>query len=236
MAKRLQIYEAGDMTVSFDPNVCKHSGVCLMTLPAVFDVRRARWIQPDRADPTQVAQAVQKCPSGALQFYRNPSRDPAAASLLANRKLLNEVAVLVGKSDTRDATARAIGVAIAEVRGYDFVGVYDIADGEVRAVGWSGDTPEHPRFPADQGLCGAAAKSGETVLVNDVSADPRYLTTSSATRSEMIVPVIDPATRGVVGTIDVASHRADAFGSEDRHLIEDCARAMLGLWTEEHER
>src|SRR5688572_33496588 len=120
MAKRLQIYEAADMTVSFDPNVCKHSGVCLMTLPAVFDVRRARWIQPDRADPTQVAQAVQKCPSGALQFYRNPSRDPAAASLLANRKLLNEVAVLVGNSDTRDATARALGVAIAEVRGYDF--------------------------------------------------------------------------------------------------------------------
>ena len=233
MAKRLQIYDAPDVTVSFDPNVCKHSGVCLLTLPRVFNVRRARWIQPEHEDPTQVVAAVQKCPSGALQVYRNPSRDPAAASRLAKHKLLNRVAVLLGVSHARDAAAQAIGSAIAEVRGYDFVGVYDIAGGEVRALGWSGDTPEHERFSTEQGLCGAAARSGETVLVNDVSADPRYLTTSSATRSEMIVPVIDPVTRDVVGTIDVASNRPDAFGIEDRDLVEDCARAMLGLWTEE---
>ena len=232
MTKRLQIFEAPEITVTFDPNVCKHTGVCLLTLPAVFDVRRSRWIQPGNADPRLVAEAVQKCPSGALQFYRNPSRDPAAASLLAKRKLLNRVAVLLGVSETRDDTARAIGAAIAEVRGYDFVGVYDIAEGEVRAVGWTGEAPRHVRFPVERGLCGAAARSGQTVVVNDVSADPRYLTTSTATRSEMIVPVIDPATHDVVGTIDVASNRTDAFSAEDRDLVEDCARAMLDFWTE----
>lgn len=44
--KRLQVYTAPGITVSFDPDLCVHSGVCLMGLPAVFDVRRRRWIRP----------------------------------------------------------------------------------------------------------------------------------------------------------------------------------------------
>ena len=99
-------------------------------------------------------------------------------------------------------------------------------------MAWSGDAPEHPRFPIERGLCGAAATSGKVVIANDVAADPRYLTTTSATRAEMIVPVIDPATREVLGTIDVASNGDNVFGTQDRDLVEDCARAMLGLWTE----
>jgi len=44
--KRLQTYTVPGITVTFDPNVCIHSGVCLRTLPMVFDVRRKRWIAP----------------------------------------------------------------------------------------------------------------------------------------------------------------------------------------------
>ena len=66
--KRLQTYTAPGITVTFDPNVCIHSGVCLRTLPMVFDVRRKRWVAPEAASPEQVAAAVRKCPSGALQF------------------------------------------------------------------------------------------------------------------------------------------------------------------------
>ncbi|HET6463262.1 MAG TPA: (4Fe-4S)-binding protein, partial [Candidatus Krumholzibacteria bacterium] len=40
MVKKLQVYETPSVTVSFDPNVCRHSGVCLRTLPPVFDNRR----------------------------------------------------------------------------------------------------------------------------------------------------------------------------------------------------
>jgi putative methionine-R-sulfoxide reductase with GAF domain len=69
------------------------------------------------------------------------------------------------------------------------------------------------------------------VIANDVASDPRYITTTSDTRAEMIVPVIEPSTREVLGTIDVASDRTGAFETEDRDLVEDCARAMLGLWT-----
>jgi len=70
MPKRVQVYEAPGITVTFDPNICTHSGNCLRGLPAVFDVRRQRWIKPELATPEQVAAQIGRCPSGALQFTR----------------------------------------------------------------------------------------------------------------------------------------------------------------------
>jgi putative methionine-R-sulfoxide reductase with GAF domain len=54
-----------------------------------------------------------------------------------------------------------------------------------------------------QGLSGAAVATGRAVVVNDVTADPRYLTAFASTLSEAIVPVVDPGTDTVVGTLDV---------------------------------
>jgi uncharacterized Fe-S cluster protein YjdI len=68
MAKRLQVYEASDITVTFDPNRCVHSGVCVRGLPLVFDIARKRWIRPELASPNDVAAQVARCPSGALQY------------------------------------------------------------------------------------------------------------------------------------------------------------------------
>lgn len=67
MSKRLQVYETDQVRVTFDPTVCIHSGTCLRTLPAVFDVARKRWIRPELAAPGDVIDAVAKCPSGALK-------------------------------------------------------------------------------------------------------------------------------------------------------------------------
>ena len=66
-SRRLQVYQTDQVRVTFDPNVCIHSGVCLRTLPAVFDVQRKRWVQPEKASADQVMAAVAKCPSGALR-------------------------------------------------------------------------------------------------------------------------------------------------------------------------
>ena len=77
MAKRLQVYDTADITVTFDPNLCIHSGVCVRGLPMVFDVDRKRWIRPELASPNDVAAQVSRCPSGALQ-YRMKEREGAA--------------------------------------------------------------------------------------------------------------------------------------------------------------
>ena len=70
MAKRLQVYETPDITVTFEPSLCIHSGNCVRGLPAVFDVRRKRWVRPEAAPADAVAAQVARCPSGALKSYR----------------------------------------------------------------------------------------------------------------------------------------------------------------------
>lgn len=68
MSKPLQTYEAPGVTVTFDPNICRHTGVCVRGLPAVFDTKRKRWVRPELASPEEVAAQVRRCPSGALQY------------------------------------------------------------------------------------------------------------------------------------------------------------------------
>ncbi len=70
MSKRLQVYEADGVVVTFDPNLCIHSENCITSLPAVFDVSDRRWIRPERAPAEEVAATVARCPSGALQIVR----------------------------------------------------------------------------------------------------------------------------------------------------------------------
>jgi uncharacterized Fe-S cluster protein YjdI len=94
MSKRLQVYRGDDVTVTFDPNICIHSAVCLRTLPAVFDVNRARWIAVEKASADEVVAAVARCPSGALQAQRagagstGPGTEPVEVTVRPNGPLL----------------------------------------------------------------------------------------------------------------------------------------------------
>lgn len=64
-------YAGSEVDVSFDPEVCIHSGNCVRGLPAVFDTNRKPWIVPDAAAADDVVALVERCPSGALQFERH---------------------------------------------------------------------------------------------------------------------------------------------------------------------
>lgn len=77
MARLLQTYEGSGFAVTFDPNLCLHSGNCVRGLPAVFDVRRSRWVDVDGASAEAIEAQVARCPSGALQFVRRTSGDSA---------------------------------------------------------------------------------------------------------------------------------------------------------------
>lgn len=70
MSTRLQVYPTPEITVTFDPALCIHSGNCVRGLPAVFDVGRRRWVRPEAATAEQVAAQIARCPSGALKYYR----------------------------------------------------------------------------------------------------------------------------------------------------------------------
>jgi L-methionine (R)-S-oxide reductase len=105
---------------------------------------------------------------------------------------------------------------------YSWVGIY-LVEGDDLVLGpWKGpEATEHVRIPIGEGICGAAAASGETEIVDDVAADDRYLACFPSTRSEIVVPI---AYEGrVVGEIDIDSDRPAAFGREDRALLERVA-------------
>jgi L-methionine (R)-S-oxide reductase len=87
---------------------------------------------------------------------------------------------------------------------------------------WRGpQATEHVRIPIGQGICGAAAATGRTEVVDDVHADDRYLACFPSTRSEIVVPIVYEGQ--VVGEIDVDSDAPAAFGDDDRELLERVA-------------
>ncbi len=92
-----------------------------------------------------------------------------------------------------------------------------------------GDPTPHVRIPVTQGICGAAAASGETVIVDDVNADPRYLSCSIQTKSEIVVPIF--AHGKIIGEIDIDSHTPAAFTQIDRIFLEEAAR-IVGAYVE----
>lgn len=111
---------------------------------------------------------------------------------------------------------------------YNWVGFYMLEPGTTPPVlvlgHYQGAMTPHTRIELHQGICGAAASTGKTVVVDDVSKDPRYLACSLETKSEIVVPIF---VRGAVaGELDIDSHFPAAFGAEDRALVEYCAQVV----------
>jgi L-methionine (R)-S-oxide reductase len=105
---------------------------------------------------------------------------------------------------------------------YSWVGIYLVKGDDLVLGPWKGpEATEHVRIPVGQGICGAAAATGETEVVDDVNADPRYLACFPSTRSEIVVPISHEGR--VVGEIDIDSDRPAAFTNVDRDFLEHVA-------------
>lgn len=63
-------YANDDIVVHWDAGRCIHTAMCTRTLPAVFDVHRRPWITVDAASADDIADAVARCPTGALRYDR----------------------------------------------------------------------------------------------------------------------------------------------------------------------
>jgi L-methionine (R)-S-oxide reductase len=127
-------------------------------------------------------------------------------------------------ADGRRAMAAAVGGLKGEVPDYSWVGVY-LLDGNELVLGpFVGKPSPHTRIPLGRGICGAAAAEKTTIIVDDVTADPRYLACSIETRSEIVVPIMAGAE--VLGEIDIDSDRQAAFGAEDKRLLEAVAAQL----------
>src|SRR6202161_4998290 len=150
----------------------------------------------------------------------------------------NEVDELAASAPTAQDLMRKMVMLLHErVLKYNWVGFYMLEPGAQPPIlvlgAFVGAMTPHTRIPLNEGICGAAASSGQTVVVDDVKKDPRYLACSLETKSEIVVPIF---VRGkVVGELDIDSHFPSAFKDEDRELVEHCA-AMVGKHLEKSQK
>jgi len=152
---------------------------------------------------------------------RSPASGSVAATLETIRRSLDEHV-------DRDARLRAVVRILSASRPYySWTGIYLLDAGSLVLHNQIGPPTPHERTPIGQGICGLAARERRSVVVPDVTRDPRYLACSLATRSEIVVPIMRGAE--VLGEIDVDSDRLDAFGVEDRVLLEGAAALVAGL-------
>jgi L-methionine (R)-S-oxide reductase len=124
--------------------------------------------------------------------------------------------------DADDVLRQVVEVLHDRCQHYSWVGIYLVEGDELVLGPWKGpEATEHVRIPIGQGICGAAAASGRTEIVDDVNADPRYLACFPSTRSEIVVPI---AYEGrVVGEIDIDSDEPAGFTDDDRAFLERVA-------------
>lgn len=141
----------------------------------------------------------------------------------------NEVSELAKAShNAQDLMQRMVKLLHERVLKYNWVGFYMLEPGAQPPVlvlgAFEGAMTPHTRIPLNQGICGAAASSGQTVVVDDVSKDPRYLACSLETKSEIVVPVF--VHEKVVGELDIDSHFPAAFSAEHREFVQYCAQLV----------
>lgn len=144
---------------------------------------------------------------------------------MTNEAILSDITTaLDAEQDTTRAMARAVHILKSCKPDYTWVGIY-LLDGNELVLGpFLGKPSPHTRIPLGRGICGAAAAEKETIIVDDVNADPRYLACSAETKSEIVVPIMRGA--DVLGEIDVDSDRPAAFGDDDRTLLESVAALL----------
>ena len=117
--------------------------------------------------------------------------------------------------------------------GYNWVGFYmlDPHDPDYLVLGpFVGAQTPHTRIPLNEGICGAAVSQAQTIVVDDVNSDPRYLACSIDTKSEIVAPI---RVHGkIIGEIDIDSHDPARFKEDDRKMVESIAE-LVGQYMEQ---
>ena len=145
--------------------------------------------------------------------------------------VLDEIGSAMSEGGTSSEMARRVAQIIRLSSGYGSVSIYAVTETEIIALGWTGtEEPAHLRFAVTKGLTGVVVKERAPLVVGNVSKDPRYLVAYTKMRSEMIVPALGVG-GSVVGTINVASERENAFSEKDVRFVEECARKILKLFS-----
>ncbi|WP_037227998.1 GAF domain-containing protein [Roseobacter sp. GAI101] len=108
---------------------------------------------------------------------------------------------------------------------FDWTGFYRVTEPELLKIGPYQGGHGCLVIPFSRGVCGAAARTGQTQLVPDVEAFAGHIACASSTRSELVLPVWNGA-GDLIGVFDIDSNQPDAFTPDDANhlkaILKDC--------------
>ena len=109
---------------------------------------------------------------------------------------------------------------------FDWTGFYRVTGPELLKIGPYQGGHGCLVIPFSRGVCGAAARTGQTQLVPDVDAFPGHIACASSTRSELVIPVSNGRGR-LLGVLDIDSDQPDAFRQDDADALESILSATF---------
>ena len=74
MGKKIE-YSNGELTIIWQPDLCQHSGICVKTLPQVYNPKERPWVKIENATTDELIAQINKCPSGALSYRLNKKEE-----------------------------------------------------------------------------------------------------------------------------------------------------------------
>ena len=152
--------------------------------------------------------------------YPEMSKRERYAAFLDDYRLLID-----GETDVVSLLANT-AAALREAFGYFWVGFYMVAEPDWLHLGPFQGPVACTRIRRGRGVCGTAWAEAQTLVVPDVDQFPGHIACSSASRSEIVVPILHPADSHVMGVLDIDSDQLAAFDDTDCQGLESIVAAL----------
>ncbi len=142
------------------------------------------------------------------------------------RQLIDNIRIAVAQENDEAGVLKTAAELIDGFsEGYNWTGFYLMRGNHLEVGPYVGPETPHTRIELGKGICGAAATQSRTIVVDDVTSDPRFLACSLSTRSEIVVPLMDEGK--CLGEIDIDSNEPSYFTKEDRAMLESIADIVV---------
>ncbi len=141
-------------------------------------------------------------------------------------ELLPQIEALIEGETNVVGVLANVSAAIRNSLGYFWIGFYVVKNDELQLGPFQGDVACY-KIPFGKGVCGAAWEREETIIVKDVEEFPGHIACSSLSRSEIVVPVKDPAGK-VWAVLDIDSTNLAEFDETDKEGLEQIAALLRG--------
>lgn len=137
-------------------------------------------------------------------------------------------ALVHGEPDRIANAANLAALIFNALPSINWAGFY-FYDGRELVVGPFQGLPACVRIPLDKGVCGAAASTRQSQRIADVDAFPGHIACDSASRSELVIPLVKGD--ALIGVLDLDSPELDRFDADDQRGLEAIAQVFVGALT-----